>query len=87
MSLFTPPYGTVKLPSAYIPYRRFEMLLDFEASNMDSSSHNLGLAISNHRLANHLGGVQRSPLIRIFLGASHRFLLIFPRMSGSPYLL
>ncbi len=73
------------LPSASIPYRRFEMGLHFEASHMDSSSHNLGLAIFNHRLADHLGAVRRSALIDIFIRASHKLSLIFLCMSDSPY--
>jgi hypothetical protein len=63
------------------------MGLHFEASHMDSSSHNLGLAILNHRLADHPGAVRRSALIGISIRASHKFLLIFPCMSDSPYLL
>ena len=86
--------STLGLPSIYIPYRRFEMCPHCEASNMDSSSHNLGLTISNHRLADHLGSIRRLPLIGIFLGASHRFLLMPPacpilltccRVNRQPY--
>ena len=75
---------TVELPSVSTPYRCFEVAELIEISNTDSISHDLDLTISNHRLADRLGGVQRSPLICIFLRASHGLLLLIPRMSDLP---
>ena len=82
--LFILPAIAVGLPPVCIPYRRFEMPCCIEISNTDSTSYPLGLTLSNHRLADRLGscGVL---LICIFLRASHRLLLMFPRMSDLPY--
>ena len=82
--LFILPAIAVGLPPVCIPYHRFEMPCCIEISNTDSTSYHLGLTLSNHRLADRLGscGVL---LICIFLRASHRLLLMFPRMSDLPY--
>jgi hypothetical protein len=83
--LFIPPGRAVGLPSVSIPYHRFEIVGGLEISNTDSPLHNLGVAMSNHRLADHLGSVRRSLLICIFLGASYKLLLIVSCMSDSPH--
>ena len=85
-SLFIPlRKRTVELPSVSTPYRCFEVAESIEISNTDSTSHDLDLTMSDHRLADRLGGIQRLPLICIFLRASHGLLLLIPRMSDSPY--
>lgn len=82
--LFVLSISLIGLPSASIPYRRFEMVNALEISNADSSSHNLRVSIPDHRLAERLGSYDVL-LICIVLGASHRFLLIVHCMSDSPY--
>jgi len=65
-----------------IPYRRFEIGRAIETSYTDSTSHHLGLAMFDHRLAD-LPGSCDVLLICIFIGASHRLSLIVFCVSDS----